>query len=744
MGKSRIKGTSFFLYIGFFIIAASLLMLQILYSRALSVAFGFGFEFIIVSLVILGIGIGGILVFFLFNNLKSSNQVNSLLIITSLIYGISIPVSFLVLKPGNNFSVFLFLIVGFLTYVLAGIIASVLFRYYARKISKLYFLSLLGSALGTLGAVVFLELFSMPINIILLVIFSSFSILLFTFYARPGKKLLISITALIFVIPALYWIGLENYLQIVCPSTNERPIATKSDALSRIDVYLDDESHYKIMRNCHSRTLIFNYNTLDENQLYKDALIYFPFPTENFSSALMIGSAGGRGVIQAVEAGIPDITAIEINPLVVESTELLKRSDNIYYHDSVELFVREGRAFISTSKEKYDLIYLLGLSLGRIGYGAHLLSESYLYTKEALDSYFRHLDENGILAIGVGKQSLPSITETAVISLLEKGIDPNKRIILFEDTIMNGKPRGLILVKNSDFSKIEGDSIIKKAAELGLGARFLTLTKADSEYYRNGRAMTDDQPYFLVHELYGQEGGNMRIRGTNIIIPSVEKLPVYFLKYILLLLIIILLSYVLTVAVPLYKLKDLRSYNILYLLGFFSAIGIGFITFELSFIHKFTLFLGHPVLSFSVTLASVLFFGGLGSLATGKFKEGDIPLKIAKIIFILVLFIILFILSINFALSKLIFLDIAYKILFAISVLSLPSLLMGMIFPLGLKMAKRTSEKIIPWMVGIDGITSVLGGTLAFVISLMFGFNAALIFGALVYSFALLMALRMR
>jgi len=286
-------------------------------------------------------------------------------------------------------------------------------------------------------------------------------------------------------------------------------------------------------------------------------------------------------------------------------------------------------------------------------------------------------------------------------------------------------------------------TIIKKARALKLGARFLTLTEADIERHKNGRAMTDDYPYFLAHELYGQEGGNIHIKGTNIIIPSVAKLPVYF-KYILLLLIIVLLSYVLTAVLPFYKLKDLRSYNLLYLLGFFSAIGIGFITFELSFIHKFTLFLGHPVLSFSVTLASVLFFGGLGSLITGKFKEDGISSRIAKIILFLVLAILLFILSIDFVLSRLIFLDIPYKILFAISVLSLPSLLMGMIFPLGLKIAKRTSEKIIPWMVGIDGITSVLGGTLAFVVSLMFGFNAAMVLGVLGYVFALLMVLRIK
>lgn len=40
-------------------------------------------------------------------------------------------------------------------------------------------------------------------------------------------------------------------------------------------------------------------------------------------------------------------------------------------------------------------------------------------------------------------------------------------------------------------------------------------------------------------------------------------------------------------------------------------------------------------------------------------------------------------------------------------------------------------------MVGIDGIASVIGGTLSFFASLLFGFNATLIFGILAYLFAL-------
>lgn len=741
----RIRIKNLFLYIGFFIIAASLVMLQILYARASSIAFGFGFEFLIISLVILGIGLGGILVFFLLNNLKSLGHVNSYIVIASLVYVVSIPAPFLLIEAGNNSSIFLFLLAGFLTYFFGGIIASLLFRYYSKKISKLYFLSLSGSAFGALGTIALLEFFSMPKTIVFLLVLSSFSVLFYMLQAGPGKKLTISAITLVLAV-LVFTLSVAGYLRVVCPDRDDMPILTKSDSISQVDIYPDSESSYTLMRDCGSRTPVINYNTTDESELNKYARMYFPFPTNNFSSALIVGSAGGGSVIQAVRAGIKNITAVEINPLIIEGTEILEKPDNIYYHDSVELFIEEGRAFISASQDKYDLIYLLALQGSRIGYGAHVFSENYLYTKEAFDSYFEHLNENGILAIGVRKLFLQRFIETAVINLLEEGVDPTKRVISFED--MRGGDRGLVLIKSSDFSEPEVNDINKRAVELGVDARLLT--DADIERYQGGHALTDNSPYFYFRSREAisynpgeQKGVDKYIEWMNTTIPDIKNFsPI--LKYILLFFIIILFAYLLTALIPLFKSKSLRSKNIIYLLGFFSAIGIGFVTLELSFIHKFTLFLGHPILSFSVALTSVLFFGGLGSLITGRFKERDTQQKLVKIILLLVLVVAFFTLFINFALSRLIFLDGAYKIIFAISALSLPSFLMGMIFPLGLKLVLRTSKKLIPWMLGIDGITSVLGGILSFVISLMLGFNAALILGIIVYTFALLMVLRIK
>ena len=59
---------------------------------------------------------------------------------------------------------------------------------------------------------------------------------------------------------------------------------------------------------------------------------------------------------------------------------------------------------------------------------------------------------------------------------------------------------------------------------------------------------------------------------------------------------------------------------------------------------------------------------------------------------------------------------------------------MGFPFPLGLRLLKEMSrEDYIPWMWGINGISSVLGSAMAIVIAISFGFREALLVAAACY-----------
>src|SRR5215204_5054675 len=128
-------------------------------------------------------------------------------------------------------------------------------------------------------------------------------------------------------------------------------------------------------------------------QKYMD---YLPYEMINANNTLVIGSGGGEDIFVALSGGADNVTAVELNPLVVSAVKRFdSQSRNIYNNNNVELIIDDGRRFISSSTEKYDVIVLkLVDSWAAQLAGGYALSENYLYTVEAFQQYFRHLDKD--------------------------------------------------------------------------------------------------------------------------------------------------------------------------------------------------------------------------------------------------------------------------------------------------------------------------------------------------------------
>src|SRR5918998_3772131 len=126
-------------------------------------------------------------------------------------------------------------------------------------------------------------------------------------------------------------------------------------------------------------------------QKYMD---YLPYEMINANNTLVIGSGGGEDILVGLSDGVDNVTAVELNPLVVSVVKRFdSQSGNIYNNNNVELIIDDGRRFISSSSEKYDVIVLkLVDSWAAQLAGGYALSENYLYTVEAFQQYFRHLD----------------------------------------------------------------------------------------------------------------------------------------------------------------------------------------------------------------------------------------------------------------------------------------------------------------------------------------------------------------
>jgi hypothetical protein len=92
------------------------------------------------------------------------------------------------------------------------------------------------------------------------------------------------------------------------------------------------------------------------------------------------------------------------------------------------------------------------------------------------------------------------------------------------------------------------------------------------------------------------------------------------------------------------------------------------------------------------------------------------------------------------------FLDETFVLRYMISILLLAPLgvLMGMPFPLGIRILDQVSTQLIPWAWGINGYMTVVGSVLSVTLAMTLGFNDVLLAAAAIYLFGLMMILRVK
>jgi hypothetical protein len=168
---------------------------------------------------------------------------------------------------------------------------------------------------------------------------------------------------------------------------------------------------------------------------------------------------------------------------------------------------------------------------------------------------------------------------------------------------------------------------------------------------------------------------------------------------------------------------------------FFVALGFGFIFIEISFIQRFTLFLGHPLAAIAVVLAAFLVFAGLGSGASATLSDRwRAPLAFAAIGIILLAG--AYLIALPFAFPKLISLPVVAKAVLATVLIAPLAFLMGLPFPLGLSRVSAEAPGLVPWAWAINGCASVVGAVLAGILAMHFGFAAVVCSAMVLYALA--------
>lgn len=732
-----------FTLIGIFFISLTGLMFEVLLTRIFSSLLWYHYAFIAISSALLGWGSGAwILTFF-------NKKYRLLYLLSFLFSGTILLFLFIVLVvPANNASISIYYIFSVLPFLFGGMCLSLLFDLFGHHSGKLYFYDLLGASIGALCVPMLLAVINPESLIILTALMPLFASLFLLKSSKPSSILTIIV---IFFLAGLFLFNLttnkitlpigENkaLAQHLEANKNLRIVKTEWNSFSRVDLVEGYENNF--LANNYIDTFAWTYiipwsqsNINYSSQWFR----YFPFRVKPESKVLIIGAGGGTDVALALASGSKDVTAVEINPSIVENVRSYGgRAGNIYNRTDVHVFIEEGRNFVSRSNQTYDMV-LLGFvdSSSAIVSGGLVMSENYLYTVEAFEDYLKHVNKDGVLAFVRYEVDIPRlvvISKEALENLGVKG-DIKDHLIVVSQTDPAQKEAFLgnqmvFIIKKTPFT-LEEINRIKPIVEEKKWApvilpynnidepykQFLsgqmTYSEFESNFDINIQATHDNNPFYFAY--YKPIG-----------------IPISYLKILSIPFIISLILLGIVLIFKSYMRKEKIKINILYLL-YFTCLGIGFMMMEIPILQKFILLMGRPIYTFSVILFSLLLSTSIGSLASSYIPIKKLPRTIIYSSAGVIIMTTIYLFSLSAIIKFLLPFSLIMRMIMTFAFLFPLGFFIGVPFPSGIRLLKRDNQDV-PLAWGINGLTSVFGSVLATVLGVAVGFSAALIISIISY-----------
>ena len=130
------------------------------------------------------------------------------------------------------------------------------------------------------------------------------------------------------------------------------------------------------------------------------ATVYdLPYLLTDPGSVLIVGAGMGNDVAAARRHGVPQIDAVEIDPLILSLGRQL-HPERPYQSEEVRVIVDDARAYFERAEARYDLIVFGVLDSQTLLSGmSSVRLDNYVYTVESLEQARDHLTENGVIAL---------------------------------------------------------------------------------------------------------------------------------------------------------------------------------------------------------------------------------------------------------------------------------------------------------------------------------------------------------
>ncbi|HET6952905.1 MAG TPA: hypothetical protein VFI47_21155 [Acidimicrobiales bacterium] len=773
-----------------FLICFASLLLEISYTRVVSFKLFYYYTYLVIGLALLGIGCGSV-VTSISGRLKRAST-DRILVVGSLVGAASVIVGYVIVAriPVASLAIWdygtrdsfenlaklvIICVTLFGSFVWVGVMVSTLFARKTEGIGKLYFADLVGAGIACAVVVALISTIGPPRTIALAAaLLAAVAVLM---AVRMRSRLL----------PVG---GVLTAALLVCVvGSSVLPDVRPDDDKSRVEGadFSEWSPIFRIDTAMLPNGLLLNHDGMlgsvikpwdgdvdslgDEIYNFDGDPRSYPFatPEESPGRVMIIGAAGGHEILASLYFGAERIDAIELNPLThkLVTDTYADFGGHVADQPGVNYVNGDGRSYLARSDDEYGLIWYPApdsySATNAATAGAFVLSESYLYTRETIEESLDHLADDGIVATQFGEinfDAKPNRTTryvaTARAALEEYGVDdPAEHVLVATSGSGGSSTLSTVLIKRTPFTPDEIAAFRDQGEQIdGNTIRYLpgepqdnTVTKAltlppdeqraflDS-YPFDVDAISDDGPFFWHFARFGDV-----IRNFGDPIDRADPEDSIGERVILLLLAITAVLAALFLLLPFVTLR--REWKALPRKGtsalYFSALGLGFMFFEITLIQRLILFLGFPTYSLTVTLASLLIFTGVGALLSARVKGRllDVPKFLAPAVVVLGL---AYLFLLPMLTDALLTTPLAVRVLVAFVVLAPLGVFLGMFMPLGLGAVSALTEygeQYVAWGWAVNGFASVIGSVLTTIIAMVVGFNVVLALSMAVYLVAL-------
>ncbi|MFC1838919.1 hypothetical protein ACFL1N_05005 [Thermodesulfobacteriota bacterium] len=757
-----------------FLTSLCVIAFEITLTRILSVLLSHHYVFVVLSLALLGLGAGGIFVYFFRSETPHKDDKSIALSLISSMFSLAVPLSVIFIiriEYINNIQVAIlfYCLVLVVPFFLAGMLLAEIFLMFPSMVTMVYGSDLIGAAAGSLITIPLLNVLGGVSTSLALGIIASLAALFFAMgdTIKNHKGFIISILSFS-GLSVLFALNIAGVLRLDIPigsnqtkeihdalsSLKGKIIETKWSSFGRTDLveFSDYPGHMDIYIDGTAGSPMYRFSGDVKNpgtaikKIKNSFPGYFPFfhlQEKERNNALVIGPGGGRDILLMLMGGVQQIKAVEINKDLVDMVRRYSWFNGGIYTDldNVTIIVDEGRSFLKRQKDKFDIIMLslpvTNTSRSPEGYA---LTENFIFTTDSINDYLDHLtDEGRLIVIGHNDAEVLRLLSLSLAVLNKRGVDTGSAM---NRVYITGSDEYLVYVlKKTPFEPAKTLQMYRALPEFGLDPAlsyfpfirqsgainpvlmalsdgnivyedFLKMVK-DRGY--DISPVTDNSPFFYKFETRIPKPVSVVFWSSMILLTTIILIPSLYLK-----------------RKVLYK-DSLRS------MVLFSMLGMGFMLIEIPLIQRFVLFLGYPVLSLAVLLGSILGSAGVGSLWSSRFGLDKTSRAIAITSMSIIFMVLCYAFILPVVLEQLLGLDLVIRVLASILILIPIGFLMGIPFPLGIRLLKESGlENHIPWMWGINGVSAVFGSVMTILVSISFGFTEALLLSSCCYFFVLL------